>query len=138
MQRLRYNPSLTNRVFSAWRRLHQAPVLTSFVLAAAVWIAGAPWVALLIGTSSIVIGGAHIWWQWATCECPPMRPTLFVIRHRHHSTLRLLRAIEADLKRDIATVETLIQQVDIPEKPVNADPPARTGITVDIEPVTHR
>jgi hypothetical protein len=39
--------------------------------------------------------------------------------------------MEADLKRDIATVETLIRQADMPGAPMNADPPAEPGRTVD-------
>jgi hypothetical protein len=94
-------------MLSVWRPLRRVLILASLALAATVWIAGMPWVAILIGVSGIVIGGARYWWRWATRQRPPVRPTLFVVRHRHHNTLRLLRAMEADLKRDIATVETL-------------------------------
>ncbi|MGQ9549485.1 MAG: hypothetical protein ACUVSW_05795 [Roseiflexus sp.] len=132
MQRLKYNPSSIHRVLSAWRQLRRAPVIAGVAFAMAAWMAGIPWMALLIGGSSIVIGGAHVWWRWATCERPPMRPTLFVVRHRHHSTLRLLRAIEADLDRDIATIETIVRQVDVMCAPVNANPPDKTGRTIDI------
>jgi hypothetical protein len=132
MQRLRYNPFLPGRMLPAWRQVRPVLVLTGIGLAATAWFAGMPWVVIPIGGSGIVIGGAYGWWRWATRQHPPVRPTLFVVRHRHHSTLRLLRAMEADLKRDIATVEMLIQQVDMPGAPVNADPSAESGRTVDV------
>ncbi len=91
-----------------------------------------PWVAILIGGSGMVIGGAYGWWRWVTHQHPPVRPTLFVVRHHHHSTLRLLRAMESDLKRDIATVETLIRRIDTPNAAVNVDPPAESGRTAGI------
>ncbi len=132
MQRLRYNPFLPGRILPAWRQVRGALVLAGIGFAATAWFAGMPWVAILIGGSGMVIGGAYGWWRWATRQRPPVRPTLFVVRHRHHSILRLLRTMEADLKRDIATVETLIRQVDMPGAPMNADPPAEPGRTVDI------
>ncbi len=132
MQRLRYNPFLPGRMLPARRTLRPVLVFAGIGFAVTAWFGGMPWVAILIGGSGMVIGGAYGWWRWATHQHPPVRPTLFVVRHRHHSTLRRLRAMEADLKRDIATVEVLIRQVDMPGAPVNVDPPAESGRTAGI------
>ncbi|MBO9335781.1 MAG: hypothetical protein J7455_13905 [Roseiflexus sp.] len=132
MQRLRYNPFLPDRMLPVWRQVRGALVLAGIGFVATAWFAGMPWVAILIGGSGMAIGSAYGWWRWATRQRPSARPTLFVVRHRYYSILRLLRAMEADLKRDIATVETLIRQVDMPGAPMNANPPAEPGRTVDI------
>ncbi|WP_288087555.1 hypothetical protein [Roseiflexus sp.] len=95
--------------------------LAGIVLALLIWQIGAPWVAVLIGGSGALLSAAGGWWQWATRQCPPRRPTLFVIRHRQHQAMRLLRSVEADLSRHIEMVEMLVRQVDAMDGSVNDD-----------------
>lgn len=68
--------------------------------------------AILISGGRVLSGVAGMWWQWATRQCPPKRPTLFVVRHRQVRAVRLMRSVEADLSRNIEVVDTLVRQVD--------------------------
>lgn len=89
-----------------------ALALAGIALALLIWQSGAFWAAILVGASSVLTGAAGMWWQWATSQSPPRRPTLFVVRHRQQQTLRLMRSVEVDLTRNIAIVETLVRQVE--------------------------
>jgi hypothetical protein len=91
------------------------------LLAGLLWSAGALLPALFVVGSGILVSAALIWWGWAMQQHPPLRPTLFVLRHRQRHAVRLLRSVEDDLTKDIATVETLMQNL---EHGVKQDQPA--------------
>lgn len=90
-----------------------ALLLVSLTLALLIWqIEAPPVAAILIGGGGVLAGVAGMWWRWATRQCPPRRPTLFVIRHRQQRAICLMRSVEADLSRNIEEVDALLRQVD--------------------------
>lgn len=96
-------------------------LFASIALALLIWQTGSPWVAVLIGGGGALASIAGAWWQWATRQSPPKRPTPFVIRHRQQHALHLLRSVEADLSQNIVIVEALVRQVDEWSGAVDAD-----------------
>lgn len=121
MQRLSRNFMIPPRIVLRQWRLHRlllqamrwALLLASITLALLIWQTGAPPVAaLLIGGGGVLAGVARVWWQWATRQPPPKRPTLFVVRHRQVRAVRLMCSVEADLSRGIEVIDTLVRQLD--------------------------